>query len=288
MMESKKVTRELVASLFPVRAKNSRKGDNGVVAVVGGSTFYHGAPFLAAVSAQRAGVDLVYLAVPRTISTPIRAFCPDIIVIPLPDAKLTTGSVDKLLKWLPRVDTVVFGPGLGKQKTDGMKKFAKEVVLSMKVKLLLDADALNREVVEICKGHDVTITPHAGEFLRVFGKELPSEYSERPEFVRKVAEESEVTILLKGPVDIISDGKESYSSSTGTPAMTVGGTGDVLAGLVGGFMALGLKTLDAAIVGAFCNGYAGEKVASRLGFHMTALDLVNELPLVLKDFDKLS
>ena len=275
---------ETVCKAFTVRKADSRKGENGVVAVIGGSRLYHGAPCLSALAAQRVGIDLVYLAVPREISIPIRAMSPNFIVIPLPDDKLTIGCVNKLLKWLPDVDAVVLGPGSGKQKSDGMKHLIGELV-SKGVKMLLDADALKPELITKLNDSSV-ITPHAGEFKRIFDIELDKSFDSRVQIVTDMAEKSGLTILLKGRVDIISDGKQVALNHTGTSAMTVGGTGDVLSGVVAGLMARGANPFEASAAGAYVNGLAGELATKRLGFHITATDVIDDLPHVLKKFDR--
>jgi len=279
------ISEEDVRKLFKPRRRDSRKGENGVVVVVGGGRLYHGAPFLTASAALRSGMDLVFLAVPKAISEAVRALSPNLIVIPLPDVKLTVGSVNKLLRWLPdRVDSAAIGPGLGRQKTDGICKLARELALSG-VKLVLDADALRREVIEAVKGRQVVVTPHSGEFRRLFDVELAARVDERVEKVREMAASSGVTILLKGMVDVVSDGARVNLNYTGTPAMTTGGTGDVLTGIVAGFLAKGLDPFEAASAAAYVNGLAGERVAERLGMHITASDLIEELPYVLKNLD---
>jgi len=275
-------SKDLISKAIKPRKSDSRKGENGVALVVGGSWIYHGAPTLAALAALRSGIDLVFLACPKVIAPSIRAYDLNLIVIPLPDAKLTKGSVNRLLKWIPKVNSAVIGPGLGKQKTDGMKTLVSELE---GVKVLLDADALHLDVLEKVKVG--VITPHAGEFKRLFGIELSKDYEERGRIVKEKAKEYKVTILLKGKYDIISNGEEVVINKTGSPAMTVGGTGDVLAGLVGGLMAKGIDPFIASVFGAYVNGLAGERLYQRLGLHITATDLINELPYVLKEFDRI-
>jgi NAD(P)H-hydrate epimerase len=229
-------------------------------------------------------VDLVYLAVPRVIADPVRSYSADFIVFPLADQKLTTGAVRRLLKWLPEVDSAVIGPGLGWQPSDGVKLLCSEL-MTRKVKLVLDADSLRKDVVSVCRGGEVVLTPHAGEFRRITGEELPSGLEERAEMVRKAAADMAVVVLSKGEVDIASDGVTSFLNRTGCPAMTVGGTGDVLAGLVAGMMALKMQPLAAAAASSFVNGRAGEAARRLMGNHITATDVARLLPATLKDFD---
>jgi ADP-dependent NAD(P)H-hydrate dehydratase len=276
---------ETLREHFPVRRSDSRKGENGKVLVVGGNWLYHGAPIHAAEGAARAGVDLVYMAVPKVIADPVRCASADYIVYPLADQKLTTGAVRRLLKWLPEVDSAVVGPGLGRQPDDGLKLLCSELV-NRKVKLVLDADALRRDVVVACSGGEVVLTPHAGEFNRLTGEQLPAEIGARVEMVRKAASDMASVVLAKGVIDVMSDGHTSYVNRTGCSAMTVGGTGDVLAGLVAGLTALGMKPLLAAAAGAYVNGRAGEVAKQLMGNHLTATDLARLLPTILKEFDR--
>ena len=137
-ISEKHVTNDLIANILPSRSVSSRKGQNGTVAIIGGSRHYHGAPILSAAAAMRDGSDLVYLMVPKVISIPVRSFSPNFIVIPLPDDKLTLGCANKIMKWLPDVDSVVLGCGLGIQKTDGLKKLIVDLS-SQDINIVLDA-----------------------------------------------------------------------------------------------------------------------------------------------------
>ncbi len=281
------VSAELASSAFKPRRVDSRKGENGVVGVVGGSSLYHGAPTLTAMAALRTGVDLVFLCVPRILATAVRAINPNLIVIPLPDSKITIGNANKLLKWLPKVQSLAMGPGMGRQRTDGMIRIVNDLS-SNGVKILLDADALHKEVVSRLRQKPAVITPHGGEFARVYGVDLSPDIESRSAAVKEAASQSGVTILLKGHIDVISDGSRVALNSTGSPAMTVGGTGDVLSGVVAGLLAKGAEPFDAAMAGAYVNGLAGERAAQRLGLHITATDVIEELPLIMKQFDKIA
>jgi len=271
----------MVSAAIPKRVHDSRKGQNGIVAVVGGSWLYHGAPTLACMAALRSGVDLVYLAVPKGIVPSIRAISPNFIVLPLADAKLTLGSVNRLLTWLPSVPAAVVGPGMGKQKTTGLKRLVGELA-SRGTKTVLDADALTPEVTGIVGGKPSVVTPHAGEFKRLYGIDPGTSLEERISAVKANAAHAGVTVLLKGPIDVISDGVQVATNRTGCSAMTVGGTGDVLAGLVAGIMSKGVPPFEAAAIGAYINGLAGQEAAERLGDHILATDVIDMIPLVMK------
>ncbi|RMF31099.1 MAG: NAD(P)H-hydrate dehydratase [Candidatus Nitrosothermus koennekii] len=272
---------EELLKLLPPRSKKSKKGDNGIVLVVGGSRLYHGAPLLASLAAYRTGVDLVYLAVPRSISIPIRAYNPSIIVLPLPDDKLTVGSVNRLLSMLPkRIDAAAIGMGLSARK-DGLLKLIKE----LDAKLVLDASALISDILSVAKGN--ILTPHAGEFKRLFNIELTDDEESRVEAVKSYAYKYNLTILLKAYTDIISDGNRVGLNNTHNCAMTVGGSGDVLAGITAALLAKGLDEFDAALLAAFINGSAGNLAYKRLGLHIMPTDIIDSIAYVMKDYESI-
>jgi ADP-dependent NAD(P)H-hydrate dehydratase len=279
---------EDIAAASKPRRLNSRKGENGVVLVVGGSWLYHGAPLLASLAAMRAGVDLVYLAVPEKIATAIRSYTPSIIVLPLTDYKLTPRSAVRIAEVVDGITALTVGPGLARGSEKGIIELL-ENIRGVGVPAVLDATALFPEVLNTVSGRDVVLTPHAGEFRRLFGIELGSSVEERVEKVREMCQRYNVTVLLKGVVDVISDGKEVVLNRKSWEAagMTVGGTGDVLAGLTAGLLAHGAKPFEAAVAGARVNGLAGVNAVRRKGFHITPEDVIEELPNVLKPFDRI-
>ncbi|MDC0193960.1 NAD(P)H-hydrate dehydratase [Candidatus Nitrosopelagicus sp.] len=287
-MKSETLTKSIIKGFMLARNKSSRKGDNGKVLVVGGSYVYHGAPVLSSLAALRTGTDLVYTAVPKNNVQATRAISPDLIVIPLADAKLTRGSVNKLLGQIPKdLDSATIGMGLAIQDIEALKILVKSL-LNRDVRLSLDASALVKSILPLIKGKNVVVTPHAGEFYRLFGEELPSEKKNHVKFIEKVAKKYSVTILLKGQTDIISDGERTFQNSkTESSAMTVGGTGDVLSGIISGLLARNRNPLESAAIAAYLNGLCGKYVQKEIGVHMVASDLINALPYVAKTFDKI-
>ena len=281
----REVDEEFVRGAFKPRRADSHKGENGVVLVVGGSWLYHGAPFLSAMAALRSGVDLAYIAVPERIATAVRALSPNVIVLPLTDMKLTRGAARRVLRLLPEVDVVAIGPGLAAGSEPGIEVVVEEAAALGKG-LVLDATALYSGILPHVSGRRAVLTPHAGEFRRVFGVEVPRGLEERAELVKEHARKNSLTILLKGRADVISDGVEAAVNRTGTPAMTVGGTGDVLTGVVAALLAKGAEPYRAAAAAAWINGKAGEVAAQRLGLHILATDVVDALPEVMMRFDE--
>jgi ADP-dependent NAD(P)H-hydrate dehydratase len=277
----------LVKKFISPRKSSSRKGDNGIVLVVGGSYIYHGAPILSSIAALRCGTDLVYTCVPKINVTPTRSISPNLIVIPLVDQKLTRGAVNKLVGALPRnLDSATIGMGLAIQERNSLLVLVKSL-LDRDVRLSLDASALVPEVLPLLKNKNVVVTPHAGEFKRLFGELPPNSKTQRIKLVEKNAKEYGITVLLKGATDVISNGNTTYLYEKKIPAMTVGGTGDVLSGLVAGMLSKSRNALESAASAAFINGLAGKSAQKKLGLHMTSMDLLDEIPSVMKPFDKI-
>ena len=286
-MSSKSLTPSIVKKYIPPRNLNSRKGDNGKVLVVGGSYMYHGAPILSSLAALRTGADLVYTAVPKVNAHASRAISPDLIVIPLADSKLTRGSVNKLLGQIPvGIDSAAIGMGLAVENIEALKLLIKSLI-ERDVRLSLDASALRKEILPIIKGKNVVVTPHSGEFERIFGEKIPSNKKTRISTLEKLAKKNSITILLKGQDDIITDGVMTLINSKKTPAMTVGGTGDVLSGIVASMLSRNRNVLESTASAAFLNGQAGKIIQKQFGTHMVASDLIDALPLVAKMFDKI-
>lgn len=286
-MIRKNLTFPIVRKFIPVRKAKSRKGDNGIVLVVGGSYIYHGAPILSSIAALKCGTDLVYTSVPKINVTPTRAISPNLIVIPLVDQKLTLGAVNKLVGALPHnLQSATIGMGLAVQEKNSLLHFVKSL-LDRDVRLSLDASALIPDILPFLANKNVVVTPHAGEFKRLFGESPSNSKNERIKLVENKAKEFGITVLLKGAMDVISNGTTTYLYEKKIPAMTVGGTGDVLSGLVAGLLSKNRNALESAAAATFINGLAGKAAQKKLGLHMTSMDLLNEIPSVMKPFDKI-
>ena len=286
-MVRKNLTLSIVKKFIPARKSKSRKGDNGIVLVVGGSYIYHGAPILSSLAALKCGTDLVYTSVPKINVTPTRAISPNLIVIPLVDQKLTLGAVNKLIGALPRnLHSATIGMGLAIQEKNSLLHFVKSL-LDRDVRLSLDASALIPDVLPLLANKNVVVTPHGGEFKRLFGDPPSNSKNERIKLVEKKAKEFGITVLLKGATDVISNGSTTYLNEKKTPAMTVGGTGDVLSGLVAGLLSNNRNPLESAAAATFINGLAGKSAQKKLGLHMTSMDLLDEIPSAMKPFDRI-
>ena len=278
------LTKELVEKFIPSRENNSRKGDNGKVLIVGGSYIYHGAPALSSLAALRSGSDLVYTCVPKINAFSTRSLSPDLIVIPMADSKLTRGTVNKMLGQVPvDIDSTAIGMGLAIQDIEAIKLLVKSL-LDRNVRVSLDASSLVKEILPIIEGQNVVVTPHSGEFKRLFGDSVENDIDSRLASCEKFAKKHSITIMLKGQEDIITNGDVSYTNPTLSPCMTVGGTGDVLSGLIAGFASRNKNMIESVCTATFVNGAAGEKLQKEYGNHILASDLISKLPEILKLF----
>ena len=258
----------------------SHKGDNGRLLIIGGGP-YTGAPTLSALAALGVGADLETIAVPENCFQVIAGFSPNFIVRPLAGNILAPEHVDELLEMSKANDAVLIGPGLGKspQTLEAVRDFISKVDKDKPV--VVDADGLTalsgQGHLDMLAGSGKTgvLTPHSGEFMRLAeGQEDNS--------IKKLAEDAGFTILLKGKIDLISNGQNTKKNLTGNVAMTVGGTGDVLAGLVAGLVAKGVKPYNAARMGAFLSGAAGDVAFEEYGYSMMATDVIDNIPMILK------
>jgi NAD(P)H-hydrate epimerase len=261
------------------RDPESHKGEHGEVLVIGGGP-YTGAPALAAQATQRAGADLVRVACPRSIAREVQAFEAGLIVRPFDGDRLTPAVVPELLDRAREHDAVVLGPGLGNE--DETLAAAREVIEGHEGRAVVDADPL-RVVPDAATDATLVCTPHAGE-LAAMGYEAGDDRAAREVTVARAAADLDATVLLKGRHDVASDGERTRVNRTGTPAMTVGGTGDVLAGTTGALLATTDPRLDplaAASVGVYANGIAGELAAGAREHGLRAADLLDRLPAAL-------
>ncbi|PIP23642.1 MAG: NAD(P)H-hydrate dehydratase [Candidatus Nealsonbacteria bacterium CG23_combo_of_CG06-09_8_20_14_all_38_19] len=286
------VTKDILKKIYKPRPRNSKKYDFGLLIVIGGSDFYSGSPALAAMAAFKAGVDMVRIIAPKRAADIIASFSPNLAAYPLEGAYLTKKHLATLLsmtesaKVVARGNTaVVIGGGMG--RSEETKRAILEYLEKVQIPVVIDADAIHAlsEKPEIISGRNFLITPHTYEFFVLTGKEvykLPEE--EKIKMVCQEAARLQTTILLKGPTDIISDGKEVALNRTGCSLMTVGGMGDTLAGIAGALLARRVDLFSAGQAAAFVNGLAGESAGKKLGESVTATDLIDEIPNVLPKF----
>jgi len=262
---------------LPKRKPDSHKGDYGRVLVVAGSRGMAGAATLAAEAAYRSGAGLVYIACPSAIVDVMSIKQTCAVVWPFEEG---TG-VGQLLDYAHKCDVAVIGPGLSHAPM--IAGIVREVVGALEIPMVLDADGLNAfEAFPelLVRGHAPrVITPHPGEAARLL-KTLPSEIQQnRASTAKQLAEQFLSVAVLKGHRTIVTDGKQSYVNKTGNPGMATGGTGDVLAGMIGALIGQKLAPYDAACLGVHLHGKAGDLAAKKLGqVSLMATDLLAALP----------
>jgi len=270
----------LMKSIYPKRNPWSKKGDYGYVLVVGGCPMYSGAPALNALAALRAGADLSVIAGLTRAMNIAATFAPDLITIAFDDL-FARDSIKEIVERSKKFDALVIGSGMARSQrsSDGIRALIRSINLPM----VIDAEAIRAVAghTAIIRGKTAILTPHEGEFKALTGQTVNADMPKRGRVVKRWAQKLRVVILLKGHVDVISDGKEVHLNKTGSPFMTKGGTGDVLAGICSALLARGVKPYDAAVAGAWINGKAGERAARKFGEGMFASDLVDCIPSVI-------
>lgn len=276
------LSHEKVLNILPDRDKESHKGDFGKILLLCGSRGYTGAAYLAAMGALRSGAGLVFLGVPESIYDIEAVKLNEPIVFPLPDegGKLSEAAIPDVLERLPKMDAVLIGPGLG--QSEGTFRVVKAVMEQAECPVVLDADGINVMAAhkDILRGrtNPTVLTPHAGEFARLGGNP-----ADRVAAAEAMARELGCIMLLKGRHTVITDDTNTYINPTGNPGMAVGGSGDVLSGIIAGLLGQGIAPLEAAACGAWLHGAAGDICAEEIGqYGMLPTDMLHVLPRLLK------
>ena len=271
---------------YPKPKKESHKGDNGSVLVIGGGP-YIGAPAMTALAALRTGSDLAYIATPKRAERAISTFSPNLIVKDLNSEFLNNRDIPTIIGLLHICDTVIIGPGLGKLKeTERAIIQLIDTVVERNKPLVIDADAIKPigEQLELIKNSTTVVTPHEMEFKKLTSSDIPQNIDGRIETVQKWAEKLGISIFLKGYVDVLSDGEKTKLNKIHNEAMTVGGTGDVLAGVIGALLSKGVKPFNAMRIAAFLNGEAGNEIFRKKSYGLIATDIIEEIPVILKKY----
>ena len=272
-----------VLSILPDRKADSHKGDYGKILLLCGSRGFTGAAALAAMGALRSGAGLVYVGVPESIYAIEAVKLTEAIVFPLPDedGKLSVKAIPEIRKYLQTMDAVLIGCGLG--ISTGTMAVFNAVLNEFKGPVVVDADAITMlashpECLKERK-YPTILTPHEGEFRRL---DIAME-EEKLTGAMLAARELQCIILRKGHETVITDGNDYYINHTGNPGMAVGGSGDVLAGILVSFLGQGIMHLKAAACAAWIHGAAGDRCAKKMGqYGMLPSDMAAELPYLLK------
>ncbi len=279
----RRLNHETVLSLLPDRNPWGHKGDFGKLLLLCGSRGYTGAAFFAAMGALRSGAGLVFLGVPESIYGIEAVKLNEPVIFPLPDAdgRLSADAVPEILSRLPRMDAVLVGSGLG--QSEGTLAVVRAVLEKAECPVVVDADGINvlRAHRDLLRGRKspTILTPHDGEFARLGG--IIGE--DRMAAAAALADDLGCVVLLKGHETCVTDGTDGYINPTGNSGMAVGGSGDVLAGVITALLGAGLPPLEAAACGAWLHGAAGDRCAAELGqYGMLPTDMLGALPRLMK------
>ena len=279
----KKLTRRKAISFLPKRSCYAHKGDMGRLLLLCGSRGYTGAAALAAMAALRSGAGLVYLGVPETIYEIEATKLTEPIVIALDDSNgmLAIQAIDSIDKLLSNMDVVLIGPGIG--ISEDTQQVVKHVLETFSGPVVLDADGItlmksHKNVLRDRTGPTI-LTPHEGEFCRFTGMPINNRVTDAENLAKSLG----CVLVLKGHETVITDGNTVYINQTGNPGMAVGGSGDVLAGVITALIGQGIPSLEAAAVGAWLHGAAGDICAKEIGqYGMLPSDMLQVLPRLMK------
>jgi len=277
--------------LLPERAPDSHKGDFGHLLIVAGSRGRTGAAFMASEAALRTGAGLVTLAAPEDLAAIYQSRVTEAMVLPLPSTGEGAFSLDALegiLDFAARKATAIaIGPGLGQEESTA--RLVREIIGNSPVPVVLDADGINclgsRGASIVNKSRSpIVLTPHPGEFSRISGMSVSETQADRPSAAGLLAKKSGAIVVLKGAPTVIAGPEgELFINTTGGPALSKGGTGDVLTGFVGGFAAMGMSPLESSLLGVYLHGLSGDIAAEAFGdLPVLATDVINSFPSALR------
>ncbi len=272
---------------IPQKPIDAHKGVGGRILVVGGSIGYTGAPALVAAAALAAGADLAFLAVPASVRDIIASYTPEIITYPVGEEYFKKNDLPKIVNIIEktRPHVVVVGNGIGRE--EDTLEFVRELIkflIEKNIPMVIDADGLKAfKVGSISFKWTTVLTPHRGEYKSLTGETLPTDINRAIERLIEASKRLEATILLKAPIDMIIMGEKYKLNKTGNPGMSIGGTGDVLAGIVAAFLARTRDPFVAAYTAAYINGLAGDYLVSIKKEIPSPTRIIEVLPLILSN-----
>lgn len=273
------------ASILPARAADAHKGDLGRVAVIAGSVGLSGAASLASTAALRSGAGLVTLGVPASLNDIMETKLTEVMTRPLPETSsrsLSPEALEEVRDLVASSDAVALGPGLSRE--EGTRAFVRSLVTEIDRPCVVDADGLNALDLAVLEGREgsagMVLTPHPGEMSRLCGRELTEVVANGPEVAREVAAKVRATVVLKGAPTCVADPSgELFVNPTGNAGLASGGSGDVLTGVIAALLGRKLGATEAAALGAYVHGLAGDLAAQEYGrTGMIAGDVLNALP----------
>lgn len=254
------------------RLSDSHKGENGKVAVIGGSALMHGAPLFAALAAEASGADLVFVCLPHCHAEVAKATSLGFQVHPFANDDLAANDTSSILELLATMDCAVVGPGISHGNVKSLKALL-TVVAESPCRLVLDATALQPETLDLIRGKSAVLTPHLAELERM---------NLTAADLAQQASNAGAVIFLKGPIDTIAGPDGSLTELKGGNAgMTVGGTGDALAGLIAGLIAQGMEPPDAAKTAGTVMKRAAEELSKEYGYAFGTKRVIGKIPKIL-------
>lgn len=278
-----------IRKLLPKRRPDTHKGDYGHVFVIAGSAGMTGAAALASMGALLSGSGLVTLGIPKSLNPIMEAKLTEVMTKPLPetdDQTLSEGAFSRIIKFAEKVNCVAIGPGLS--RNSGTEKLVKELVVSLDKPMVLDADGINAlegnaSILSSAKA-PIVITPHPGEMARLVSLSREAIIKAKEKVAKNFASKYNVVCVLKGHRTVVAGPKgKVYVNFTGNPGMASGGVGDVLTGMIASLIGQGIKPFDAAKLGVFLHGLAGDLAAKEKGeISLIASDILGKLPAAIK------
>lgn len=264
---------------YPSRSYNVRKGDFGRVVICGGSERYAGCLAFNSLAAMRAGADLAIVVAPKRAADIVAGYSPDLITVPCDSPFPDPNTASELLE---NADSLVIGCGV--TRTPASHRALVDIIQRCKTPMVLDAEAIHAIASEpdALKGKKALLTPNAGEYQVLSGSPWPETVDDKKAAIQRLAKQYKATVIVKGAVDFISDGERIHLDTAGSPYLTKGGYGDLLAGVAGAHLARGRNPFDAAKVGAFIVGKAGELASARFGESTLASDVLSYLSSVIR------
>ncbi|MBK94944.1 MAG: NAD(P)H-hydrate dehydratase [Planctomycetaceae bacterium] len=273
------------------RSEESHKGDYGRLLCVGGSRNMSGAISLTASAALRSGAGLVSVATAKSAQAIVASHNPCVMTIGLSEQsdgviQVTDAELNEAVDGLARFDVLAIGPGL--DRSASLACLLKELYQVYDGAMVIDADGINNlDSLESTAGPRV-LTPHPGEFKRLLetlSLSVPEQRQDLEKLASELAKRYQITILLKGSETLVTNGTESFYNATGNPGMATAGSGDVLTGVIAALLAQQFVPLDAALMGAYLHGLAGDLAVGEVGeISLVATDLIEYLPAAFQHY----
>lgn len=283
-MVTKILSENDVQNILPDRANHTHKGDYGKILLLCGSLGYTGAAALAAMGSLRVGAGLVYVGVPDCVYGIVAGKLLEPVVLPLPDDSgcVSAKAIDNIANMLPKIDAVLIGCGLG--QSQGATEVVKYIIQNYAGPIVVDADGINalKDHKDILRGRTspTILTPHEGEFVRFSQQKIGPD---RVQSAYDLAKELGIVVVLKGHNTVVTDGETVYVNQTGNPGMAVGGSGDVLAGMIVGLLCQNIPMLEATACAVWIHGTAGDICAKEIGqYGMLPSDMLQVIPRLMK------